>query len=115
MSKKNKYQAIANEICKQAVIFARVSSDIMRWDIAVFAAKTFVGALRDNVIRSQEYKREQGQWMSCAPVGYLNVSKTDKTPANIIIDEKRAPKVKRLFEEYAKLKELRQKYKNKED
>lgn len=78
------------------------SSDIMRWDIAVFAAKTFVGALRDNVIRSQEYKREQGQWLSCAPVGYLNVSKTDKTPANIIIDEERAPKVKRLFEEYAK-------------
>lgn len=27
MSKKNKYQAIAHEICKQAVIFARVSSE----------------------------------------------------------------------------------------
>lgn len=40
--------------------------------------------------------------MSCAPVGYLNVSKTDKTPADVIIDEERAPKVKRLFEEYAK-------------
>ena len=78
------------------------SSDIMRWDIGVFAAKTYVGALRDNVLRSQEYKREQGQWMSCAPVGYLNVKKTDKTPADIIIDEERAPKVKRLFEEYAK-------------
>ncbi len=78
------------------------SSDIMRWDIGVFAAKTYVGSLRDNVLRSQEYKREQGQWMSCAPVGYLNISKTDKTPADIIIDEERAPKVKRLFEEYAK-------------
>ena len=74
----------------------------MRWDIGVFSAKTYVGSLRDNVIRSQEYKREQGQWQSCAPVGYLNVSKTKTTPADIIIDEERAPKVKRLFEEYAK-------------
>ena len=78
------------------------SSDIMRWDIGVFSAKTYVGSLRDNVIRSQEYKREQGQWQSCAPVGYLNVSKTKTTPADIIIDPDRAPKVKRLFEEYAK-------------
>ncbi len=78
------------------------SSDIMRWDIGIFAAKTYVGALRDNVLRSQEYKRENGQWMSCAPVGYLNVPKTDKTPADIVIDPDRAPKVKRLFEEYAK-------------
>ena len=27
MIKKNKYQNIANEVCKQAVIFARVSSE----------------------------------------------------------------------------------------
>ena len=60
----------------------------------------YVGSLRDNVIRSQEYKRENGQWQSCAPVGYLNISQT--TAADIIIDEERAPKVKRLFEEYAK-------------
>lgn len=78
------------------------SSDIMRWDIGVFSAKTYVGSLRDNVIRSQEYKREQGQWQSCAPVGYLNVPKTKTSKADIIIDEERAPKVKRLFEEYAK-------------
>lgn len=78
------------------------SSDIMRWDIGVFSAKTYVGSLRDNVIRSQEYKREQGQWQSCAPVGYLNIPKTKTTPADIIIDPDRAPKVKRLFEEYAK-------------
>lgn len=62
----------------------------------------YVGSLRDNVIRSQEYKRENGQWQSCAPVGYLNISKTKTTPADIVIDEERAPKVKRLFEEYAK-------------
>ena len=31
------------------------SSDIMRWDIGIFSAKTYVGSLRDNVIRSQEY------------------------------------------------------------
>lgn len=78
------------------------SSDILRWDMGVLSAKMYVGSLRDNVIRSQEYKRENGQWQSCAPVGYLNISKTKTTPADIVIDEERAPKVKRLFEEYAK-------------
>lgn len=78
------------------------SSDIMRWDMGVLSAKMYVGALRDNVIRSMDYKREHGQWQSCAPVGYLNISRTKNTPADIIIDEERAPKVKRLFEEYAK-------------
>ena len=78
------------------------SSDILRWDMGVLSAKMYVGSLRDNVIRSQEYKRENGQWQSCAPVGYLNISKTKTTAADIIIDEERAPKVKRLFEEYAK-------------
>ncbi len=78
------------------------SSDILRWDMGVLSAKMYVGSLRDNVIRSQEYKRENGQWQSCAPVGYLNISQTKTTPADIVIDEERAPKVKRLFEEYAK-------------
>ena len=78
------------------------SSDIMRWDMGVLSAKMYVGSLRDNVIRSMDYKREHGQWQSCAPVGYLNISRTKNTQADIIIDEERAPKVKRLFEEYAK-------------
>lgn len=78
------------------------SSDILRWDMGVLSAKMYVGSLRDNVIRSQAYKRENGQWQSCAPVGYLNISKTKTTAADIIIDPERAPKVKRLFEEYAK-------------
>ena len=78
------------------------SSDILRWDMGVLSAKMYVGSLRDNVIRSQEYKRENGQWQSCASVGYLNISKTKTTAADIVIDEERAPKVKRLFEEYAK-------------
>ena len=66
--------------------------------MGVLSAKMYVGSLRDNVIRSQEYKREQGQWQSCAPVGYLNVPKTKTSPADIIIDPDRAPKVRRLFE-----------------
>lgn len=78
------------------------SSDIMRWDMGVLSAKMYVGSLRDNVIRSMEYKRENGQLQSAAPVGYLNVSKTKTTAADVIIDPERAPKVKRLFEEYAK-------------
>lgn len=79
-----------------------ISTDILRWDMGVLSAKMYVGALRDNIIRSMDYKREHGQWQSCAPIGYLNISKTKNTPANIIIDPDRGPKVKKLFEEYAK-------------
>lgn len=31
------------------------SSDILRWDMGILSAKMYVGALRDNVLRSQEY------------------------------------------------------------
>ena len=47
------------------------SSDILRWDMGILSAKMYVGALRDNVLRSQEYKREAGQWQSCAPVSFI--------------------------------------------
>ena len=78
------------------------SSDTMRWDMGILSAKMYVCSLKDNVRRSQKYKREHGQFLSIAPVGYQNISKTDHSSADIVIDPIRAPKVKMLFEEYAK-------------
>ena len=76
------------------------SSDIARWDFGILGAKMYVGALRDNVRRSQLYKWQQGQWQSFAPIGYLNVE-DEKGKADIIVDPVRAPMVQKLFQEYS--------------
>lgn len=76
------------------------SSDIARWDFGILGAKMYVGALRDNIRRSQLYKWQQGQWQSFAPIGYLNVE-DEKGKADIIVDPVRAPMVQKLFQEYA--------------
>ena len=69
--------------------------DTQRWDFGVMAAKTYVGNLRDNVKRSFRELRQHG----CSPIGYKNIRIDGK--ADIIVDPDRAPKVIRLFEEYA--------------
>lgn len=76
------------------------SADISRWDFGILGAKMYVGNLRDNVKRSQAYKVQQGQWLSFAPIGYLN-TRDEKGQADIIVDPVRSPMVKTLFEMYA--------------
>lgn len=73
--------------------------DTQRWDFGVMAAKTYVGNLRDNVKRSFKELRQHGCWLHKAPIGYKNIRIDGK--ATIIKDSERAPKVIRLFEEYA--------------
>jgi len=77
------------------------STDIMRWDFAVIGAKAYVLNLSDNVRRSLEYKRKNGEWGGKAPLGYLN--KRDlNNKSTLIPDPERAFLVRMLFEEYAK-------------
>ena len=76
------------------------SNEIAMWDLGVFAAKTYVGNLRDNVKRSIDYNTKRGVWQSQAPLGYLN-RRDDNNKPTLIIDPERAPAVRRLFEEYA--------------
>ena len=76
------------------------STDIARWDLGVFTAKTYVGNLRDNVKRSIDYNTKHGIWQSQAPLGYLNRRDINNKPT-IIQDPERALAVQRLFEEYA--------------
>ena len=56
--------------------------------------------LSDYVKRSLEYNWAKGKWLGLAPLGYLNAIDS-KGNAHIIIDEERAPIIKRMFEEYA--------------
>ena len=48
------------------------STDILRWDFSVMGAKSYVLNLSENVRRSLEYKRRNGEWGGKAPLGYLN-------------------------------------------
>ena len=42
--------------------------DIMMWDFSVMRAKSYVLALRENVMRSIDYKVQSGEWVAKAPI-----------------------------------------------
>ena len=74
--------------------------DILFWNMCVLMANSYVLSLSDNVRRSLEFNWSQGKWQGYAPLGYLNIKDQDGK-SKIIIDKRRAPLIKRLFEEYA--------------
>jgi site-specific DNA recombinase len=51
------------------------SAEILRWDMGVLFAKSYVTQLSDNVKRSFEQKREQGEYPHKAPFGYKNITR----------------------------------------
>ena len=67
-------------------------------NIAFGQSKYFVDNLRENVKRGLRQKIRNGVWPGWAPVGYVNNPRTRA----IDVDEKKAPKVRKLFELYAK-------------
>jgi len=77
------------------------STDILRWDFSVVGAKSYVLNLSENVRRSLEYKRRNGEWGGKAPLGYLN-QRDVNNKSTLIRDPERAFLVRMLFEEYAK-------------
>jgi site-specific DNA recombinase len=77
------------------------STDILRWDFSVMGAKFYVLNLSENVRRSLEYKRRNGEWGGKAPLGYRNVRDANNKSA-LIHDPERAFLVRMLFEDYAK-------------
>jgi site-specific DNA recombinase len=48
------------------------SADILRWDMGVMFAKSYVTQLSDNVKRGTEQKWLNGEWSGRAPFGYRN-------------------------------------------
>ncbi|WP_424246203.1 recombinase family protein [Elusimicrobium posterum] len=77
------------------------SSEIQRWDLGVFLAKSYVLQISDNVKRSIQQKLRQGECPGKAPVGYLNISNEATGKKDIVIDDRRAHIVRSIFEEYA--------------
>lgn len=75
------------------------SADLLRWDMAVMFARSYILQLSDNVKRKFEQMRRNGVWVGKAPIGYKNIG--DERNRNIIPDPKRAHLIQRLFELYA--------------
>lgn len=74
------------------------SSEILRWDMGVMFAKSYVTQLSDNVRRSQDQKLLNGEWLSKAPFGYVNVRRNN---ASWIEPDTNADAVRMMFTWYA--------------
>jgi DNA invertase Pin-like site-specific DNA recombinase len=72
-------------------------------------SKYYIDALSENIRRGIRLKLSKGIWPQWAPIGYLN----DRKTRTIIIDEGKAPFIKRVFELYSSgehtLEEIRNK------
>jgi site-specific DNA recombinase len=76
------------------------SAEILRWDMAIMFAKSYVLQLSDNIKRSQEQMIRSGQWPSKAPLGYKNVRLSEKQ-SEIQIDPLKADLIRKAFEWYS--------------
>lgn len=76
------------------------SSDLIRWDMGVMFARSYVLQLSDNVKRSNEQKLRNREWPSKAPCGYKNFT-TENGRKGIKVDEFLGRVVTKAYELYA--------------
>lgn len=74
------------------------SADILRWDMGVLFAKSYVTQLTDNVKRSLEEKLRKGELSTHAPFGYRNCRKDGRA---FVEPDDNAIIVKEMFSKYA--------------
>lgn len=79
------------------------ATDKFRLGIGMLLAKYYSDASRDNVKRRFEQMLNDGLWVGCAPLGYINknLGTIDKPNKVIEIDDLRAHHVVRMFEKRA--------------
>src|SRR3989344_8677124 len=75
------------------------SADLLRWDMGVMFARSYVLQLSDNVKRSIEQKLRNGQWIGRPRIGYINITKEDGTK-DIIADPDLAHFIPKIYEYY---------------
>ena len=85
------------------------STEILMWHQGVLMAQAYSMNFKENVRRSVKEKIAKGGYPGQAPIGYLNI-RTEGDRGDIVLDEVRAPIIKKLFNTYASgntsLKEL---------
>lgn len=80
------------------------SADILRWDMGVMFAKSYVLQLSDNLKRKHDKMREDGEITGAPPIGYKSIY--NDNPLRIrrisVVPDDKAHFIVRIFEEYAK-------------
>jgi site-specific DNA recombinase len=76
------------------------SADLIRWDMAVMFARSYVLQLSDNVKRKIGYKLTQGEWINKPPIGYIGTIDENENKG-MIPDPLRKHLVVKMFEMYA--------------
>ena len=79
------------------------SADLLRWDMAVMFARSYVLQLSDNVKRKFEQKRRDGEWVGPVKIGYKSVplNAEKRLRKDIVIDQEFGHLVTALFELYS--------------
>ncbi|MFA5935049.1 MAG: recombinase family protein [Candidatus Paceibacterota bacterium] len=77
------------------------SSDILRWDMAVMFAKSYVLQLSDNVKRKQEQMRKNGECTGKPPIGYKSLYNTNGKKIDVVLDPDTSHYIKKMFELYS--------------
>lgn len=76
-------------------------TELFMWETKVFMAKQYINRLTDDANRSIQYKLQNGECISLAPLGYLNVDDPQTGRSTVILDKERAFLMKRLFLDYS--------------
>lgn len=76
-----------------------MSQERLMWSMGVIMAQSYVDSMKDNIRRSFDQKIRMGEYVSKAPIGYLN-KRDEHDRSIIVIDTERAPLVIKLFQEY---------------
>lgn len=76
------------------------SADLLRWDMAVMFARSYVLQLSDNVKRKQEQMLRSGLYPSRPPYGYKRIP-IEKDKTEIVVDEFTSRVVQKAYEWYA--------------
>lgn len=75
------------------------SDDKFRWDIEIVLAKKYIANLSEEVKKGQKEKLAQGGLPTKPPIGYKSIG--DKGHKFHVIDETKAPLVRKMFELYS--------------
>ena len=80
------------------------SADLLRWDMAVMFARSYVLQLSDNVKRKHDQMRLNGEWPGRPPLGYMstyNIYNGERERTDIVFDPLTSHHIVRIFELYA--------------
>ena len=78
------------------------SADLLRWDMAVMFARSYVLQLSDNVKRKFEQKRNKGEITGMPRIGYINANDENNPEIKTIIpDPERSHHVVKIFNLYS--------------